>query len=30
MEVLHIWNDMRVSNLWQNLDFRVNYPFKLI
>ncbi len=28
-KVLWVWNDMKVSNLWQNFHFWVNYPFKL-
>ncbi len=28
-QVLHIWNDMRVSKWWQNVYCWVNYLFKL-
>ncbi len=27
-EGLMVWNDMGVSNQWQNFHFWVNYPFK--
>ncbi len=29
-EGLKVWNDMRVSNLWQNLNFWMNYPFNIL
>lgn len=27
--VIHVWNNMMASKLWQNLYFWVNYPFNL-
>ncbi len=29
MKVLRVWKDMRVSHLWHNFHFWVNYPFLL-
>jgi len=29
MNVLRVWNDMRVSNYWQNFHFWVYYPFNV-
>ncbi len=28
MKLLRVWNDMRVSDKWQNFHFGVEYPFK--
>ncbi len=27
---IQVWNDLRMSNWWQNFHFWVNYPFKVL
>ncbi len=29
-DVIQVWNDMGVSNWWQNFNLCVNYPFKFL